>query len=63
MKFKEGDKVEVIDKKHGHCFQIGTKGIVTAVTTGGGSVEDYKVHNEDESDYWWLRGYELKLVE
>ena len=56
-KYEVGDLVEVIDKQHGHKFEIGE--VVVIETVEG--VNSYKCFNLDKSKSWWLSDYEFKL--
>lgn len=54
-KFKIGDKVEIIAKKHGHNFNIGD--IVEICTVGK---DDYNARNAKAN--WWITADEFKLA-
>ena len=56
-KYEVGDLVEVIDKQHGHEFEIGE--VVVIETVEG--VDSYKCFNLGKSKSWWLGDYEVKL--
>lgn len=52
--YKVGDKVKVVDRKHGHDFNIGEVCVIDEVIDN-----HYKVKSSD--DFWYLRDDELAL--
>ena len=57
MKFKVGDKVKVIAKKHGHKFAIGEIVKIDEI-----SDRDYKCSSLEKNELWWLRDDEVAEV-
>lgn len=57
MKFKVGDKVKVIAKKHGHCFDIGE---VVKIKEVGRA--DYRCSSLERYTIWWLGDDEVAEV-
>lgn len=57
MKFKVGDKVKVIAKKHGHGFNIGE--IVKIEEISG---RDYKCSSLEKNELWWMGEDEFTKV-
>lgn len=49
MKFKVGDKVKVIAKKHGHGFNIGEIVKIEEI-----SDRDYKCSSLEKNELWWM---------
>lgn len=49
MKFKVGDKVKVIAKKHGHRFDIGEIVKIEEI-----SDRDYKCSSLEKNELWWM---------
>ncbi len=56
MKFKEGDKVRIIDNTYGHEFEMGT--IVRIVSVG---TEDY--HATNGKVEWYIKDEEIEAVD
>ena len=57
MKFKVGDKVKVIAKKHGHGFNIGETVKIEEI-----SDRDYKCSSLKENELWWMGEDEFTKV-
>lgn len=57
MKFKVGDRVKVIARKHGHKFAIGEIVKIDEV-----SDRDYKCSSLEKNELWWLRDDEVAEV-
>lgn len=57
MKFKVGDKVKVIAKKHGHGFNIGEIVKIEEI-----SDRDYKCSSLKENELWWMGEDEFTKV-
>lgn len=57
MKFKVGDKVKVIAKKHGHWFNIGEIVKIEEI-----SDRDYKCSSLKENELWWMGEDEFTKV-
>lgn len=57
MKFKVGDKVKVIAKKHGHGFNIGEIVKIKEI-----NCEDYMCSSLERNNIWWLRDDEVAEV-
>nr|DAV33405.1 MAG TPA: hypothetical protein [Caudoviricetes sp.] len=57
MKFKVGDKVKVIAKKHGHGFNIGEIVKIEEI-----SDRDYKCSSLKENELWWMAEDEFTKV-
>lgn len=55
MKFKVGDKVKVIAKKHGHGFNIGEIVKIEEI-----SDRDYKCSSLKENELWWMEKMNLQ---
>ena len=54
-KYDVGDLVEVIDKQHGHEFEIGEVVVIEDIDDNS-----FRCSNLDKSEYWWLDGDEFK---
>lgn len=62
QKFKEGQKVEVIDRLNGHGFEIGEiVEIKYADPDANGGLGDYDCFNNEGR--WYLTDDEIKLIE
>lgn len=57
MKFKVGDKVKVIAKKHGHGFNIGEIVKIEEI-----SDRDYKCSSLEKNELWWMAEDEFTKV-
>lgn len=57
MKFKVGDKVKVIAKKHGHGFNIGEIVKIEEI-----SDRDYKCSSLEKNELWWMEEDEFTKV-
>ena len=57
MKFKVGDRVKVIARKHGHCFDIGKVVNIKEVNHEG-----YVCSSLETNKIWWLRDDEVAEV-
>ena len=57
MKFKVGDRVKVIARKHGHCFDIGKVVNIKEVNHEG-----YMCSSLERNKIWWLRDDEVAEV-
>lgn len=57
MKFKVGDKVRVIAKKHGHGFNIGEIVKIEEI-----SDRDYKCSSLEKNELWWMAEDEFTKV-
>lgn len=57
MKFKVGDRVKVIARKHGHCFNIGEVIKIKEVKREG-----YICSSLERNNIWWLRDDEVAEV-
>lgn len=57
MKFKVGDKVKVIAKKHGHGFNIGETVKIEEI-----SDRDYKCSSLEKNELWWMAEDEFTKV-
>lgn len=57
MKFKVGDKVKVIAKKHGHGFNIGEIVKIEEI-----SDRDYKCSSLEKNELWWMGEDEFTKV-
>lgn len=57
MKFKVGDKVKVIAKKHGHGFNIGETVKIEEI-----SDRDYKCSSLEKNELWWMGEDEFTKV-
>lgn len=57
MKFKVGDKVRVIAKKHGHGFNIGEIVKIEEI-----SDRDYKCSSLEKNELWWMGEDEFTKV-
>lgn len=57
MKFKVGDRVKVIARKHGHCFDIGEVIKIKEVNS-----EDYMCSSLERNNIWWLSDDEVAEV-
>ena len=57
MKFKVGDKVKVIVKKHGHGFNIGEIVKIEEI-----SDRDYKCSSLEKNELWWMAEDEFTKV-
>lgn len=57
MKFKVGDKVRVVAKKHGHYFDIGEVVKIKEVNS-----KDYTCSSLEKNNIWWLRDDEVAEV-
>lgn len=57
MKFKVGDRVKVIARKHGHCFDIGKVVNIKEVNHEG-----YVCSSLERNKIWWLRDDEVAEV-
>ena len=57
MKFKVGDKVRVVAKKHGHYFNIGEVVKIKEVNS-----KDYTCSSLEKNNIWWLRDDEVAEV-
>lgn len=57
MKFKVGDKVRVVAKKHGHGFDIGEIVKIEEI-----SHRDYKCSSLEKNELWWMREDEFTKV-
>lgn len=57
---KKGDVCEVIDRKHGHCFQVGET-ITVIMVEENERCGSYRCRNET-GDTWWLCENEMKLI-
>lgn len=57
MKFKVGDKVKVIAKKHGHWFNIGEIVKIEEI-----SDRDYKCSSLEKNELWWMAEDEFTKV-
>lgn len=57
MKFKVGDRVKVIARKHGHCFNIGEVIKIKEVNR-----ESYMCSSLERNNIWWLRDDEVAEV-
>lgn len=57
MKFKVGDKVRVIAKRHGHGFNIGETVKIEEI-----SDRDYKCSSLKENELWWMGEDEFTKV-
>lgn len=57
MKFKVGDKVRVVAKKHGHRFDIGEIVKIEEI-----SDRDYKCSSLKENELWWMEEDEFTKV-
>ena len=55
-KYEVGNLVEVIDKQHGHEFEIGEVVVIEDIYDNS-----FRCSNLDKSEYWWLGEEELKL--
>jgi len=56
--YKVGDKVRVIDRTHGHGFEIGEEVTIDQVYRED---KDYRCSNS-ERDFWWLTEEEVELI-
>lgn len=57
MKFKVGDRVKVMARKHGHCFDIGEVIKIKEVNREG-----YMCSSLERNNIWWLRDDEVAEV-
>lgn len=57
MKFKVGDRVKVMARKHGHCFDIGEVIKIKEVNREG-----YICSSLERNNIWWLRDDEVAEV-
>lgn len=57
MKFKVGDRVKVMARKHGHCFDIGEVIKIKEVNR-----ESYTCSSLERNNIWWLRDDEVAEV-
>lgn len=57
MKFKIGDKVRVVAKKHGHRFDIGEIVKIEEI-----SYRDYQCSSLEKNELWWMREDEFTKV-
>lgn len=57
MKFKVGDRVKVMARKHGHCFDIGEVIKIKEVYREG-----YTCSSLERNNIWWLRDDEVAEV-
>lgn len=55
--YKVGDKLRVIDRKHGHDFEIGEEIEVSQIDHGS---RDYLCDGNE--DCWWLTEDEVELI-
>ena len=57
MKFKVGDKVRVVAKKHGHRFDVGEIVKIEEI-----SDRDYKCSSLKKDEVWWMEEDEFVKV-
>jgi hypothetical protein len=58
---KKGDVCEVIDRKHGHCFQVGATVTVIMVEENE-KCGSYRCRSDESRETWWLCEDELEVI-